>query len=657
MLEAFFFGTNSRVTEGVDLERVGDSGGAVLHDDRTVRPNPFDVLGAADYNEGSNEAPQPEPFDQFEDEETETGGPSISDLTIGGMQAGEIPLGESVGPDRPQVETVLPIEIPVYELIDEEDERSPDISHLVEMKQNKFIESTLIEKFLACFADLQGLSRDEWTMLREGLQLVRDKDGNQIPDLVNLPKQLSTLISRQRKRLPLINMREAEIPLKAEKLPTEAKKRRKEVLERLKAMAHGQKPKKRGRKRKASPSQDDKPDDKPDDNPDEPLASVKLTYFDPPSMIKAYVSSDIMNDIWTGPGQFVDLPKEMYESRAWTSSNRSSQGIYPHMPIGARVLILAGDDIYYRCSKHDCHCHSIEDYSEEAVDLHIGRVIGYGWDMRAESVTGQSREILALQIQRYVNKDSPELRTSEIIPAMEDDELCLFTDVEGEYISEKNAYCHVSIFKDYCTGEIHENPSLPKARGRKRREEYPKYREPEVASRTPEQEDFVRRVITKKWDPELDGFVLDVVPLCHSHPIRGELEVEYFGREMFETLWDQMSPDSLPVLSLPVVTFIDGFGVFANSYRSLMGYYITPCGLPAKDRLRPGHIIPLVLGPHGSDFAEVIKGLGTLRDLDMGVKMDISGEEKLVCTWTMVFIGDMPQQVSFLSPLPTHSGN
>ena len=78
-----------------------------------------------------------------------------------------------------------------------------------------------------------------------------------------------------------------------------------------------------------------------------------------------------------------------------------------------------------------------------------------------------------------------------------------------------------------------------------------------------------------------------------------------------------------------------------------------PCGLAARDRLRPGNILPPVLGPHGSDFADVAKGLGTLTDLDGGIVMAINGVKTRICAWTMMFIGDMPQQAEnsgFKSP-------
>jgi len=62
------------------------------------------------------------------------------------------------------------------------------------------------------------------------------------------------------------------------------------------------------------------------------MTNVKLKFFDPPTIFKNLLQSDIFKkDIKSGPGHFVDIPSELYHSRAWTSSNRASQGIFPYL--------------------------------------------------------------------------------------------------------------------------------------------------------------------------------------------------------------------------------------------------------------------------------------------------------------------------------------
>ena len=58
---------------------------------------------------------------------------------------------------------------------------------------------------------------------------------------------------------------------------------------------------------------------------------------------------------------------------------------------------------------------------------------------------------------------------------------------------------------------------------------------------------------------------------------------------------------------------------------------MTPCGLKASDRLGSGQDVSPILGPHGSDFGDVVKGLGNLTDFDRGVLINVDGTETLVC--------------------------
>ena len=62
---------------------------------------------------------------------------------------------------------------------------------------------------------------------------------------------------------------------------------------------------------------------------------------------------------------------------------------------------------------------------------------------------------------------------------------------------------------------------------------------------------------------------MTIIPLCHTHPIRAELELQEFGRHWFVKQWDVKAGNVC--ISAPVQTFIDGFGLYRNSYRSLMG--------------------------------------------------------------------------------------
>ncbi|KAL7625329.1 hypothetical protein AAE478_004545 [Parahypoxylon ruwenzoriense] len=618
--------------------------------DRTVRAalDHSDVIGAATYEEvadNGDDAPVVSiPFDEEDDEDDED---VAAELSKAARQP-FIPSPNPVpAPDLGSTPAPIWSSVPAPITNAPSPENPPDTSHLLQMHQNQTILTSNFEKALAAFAELTGLSRQEYASLREVLLLLKDSNGNQIQDVLNLPNQLSTLISRFRRRLPLLDMRQAQIPLNPEKMPTEARTRRARADENLRLRARGEKPKRVIRKGKTAQVEDDAP-----------LLTAKLTFFDPPTFIRAYLTSDIRKDIHMGPAVFVDYPSEMYHAHCWSGSVRTSSGQYPHLKNSGPVM-FPSDWIYYRCTDSSCFCHDIEDDTEEAADLHIGRIYGFGWDMRRDSCTKRSMEVLALQVQEGLLHDDNDQRINDqhdlMNPPHEEDELVLLSSVV--YIPETSAYSLLSVYCDYRFGETLQNPTPPQlrfgARSSKKDIHWPKYDEPRFRERDSENEYYyVRRMLV--FNQEVQGQEMNdefvttekktIIPLCHTHPIRGELELNVYGRHKFEFEWDQKLPNSKPVVTLPYINFIDGFGVFSNSYRSLMGNYITPAGLSAANRLRPGNIFPLVLGPHGSDFGDVVKALGTLGILDRGVNMTIDEEETMVCAFIICFTGDMPQQ-------------
>lgn len=122
-----------------------------------------------------------------------------------------------------------------------------------------------------------------------------------------------------------------------------------------------------------------------------------------------------------------------------------------------------------------------------------------------------------------------------------------------------------------------------------------------------------------------------------SKPPQGELELAEHGRQH---LLESMLPGK--TLSLLFMLFIDGFGLYQNMYRSLMGVYIIFAGLNARERSRQANVFPLTLGPHGSDFNDVVEALQSLRLLDQDAQLIINGVPKIVYAFTNAFLGDMP---------------
>jgi hypothetical protein len=93
-----------------------------------------------------------------------------------------------------------------------------------------------------------------------------------------------------------------------------------------------------------------------------------------------------------------------------------------------------------------------------------------------------------------------------------------------------------------------------------------------------------------------------------------------------------------------MLCFVDGFGLYCNMYRSLMGVYLTLASMNLRQRSRRANMFPLTLGPHGSNFSDVISSIVGLAQLDKGIEIEINGEKKFVCVYILAFTGDMPQQ-------------
>jgi hypothetical protein len=127
------------------------------------------------------------------------------------------------------------------------------------------------------------------------------------------------------------------------------------------------------------------------------------------------------------------------------------------------------------------------------------------------------------------------------------------------------------------------------------------------------------------------------------HSLRAELELEHYGREHLVSL----SAKKRPNRSMPILLFIDGFGIHRNMYRSLKGFYITPANLSYSERRKISNAFTLTLGPHGANMSDVTASFKEpFRSFEKGIIMDINGIEATVNVFVMAFSGDMPQQAA-----------
>jgi hypothetical protein len=130
------------------------------------------------------------------------------------------------------------------------------------------------------------------------------------------------------------------------------------------------------------------------------------------------------------------------------------------------------------------------------------------------------------------------------------------------------------------------------------------------------------------------------------HPLRGELELKAFGRDHIINCF-LLNP--LPVVTLPLIFFTDGFGTYRNSYRSLLAVYTGIANLPEQERRRLHNLKLLTVGPFGSSLTDVIRALAPAgKALDRGMILDLHigncRMQSYVCAYQFLHTSDLPQQ-------------
>lgn len=337
-------------------------------------------------------------------------------------------------------------------------------------------------------------------------------------------------------------------------------------------------------------------------NPDK-IPIEALHFFDPKEMFISFLSSDIAAKIHIGMATYEDSPKELWSSHAWASSIRAASGDFAHS-VNTLAIVFPSDWVFFQCKQADCNCAASSCH-------HVGRVWEVARDFRAAAPV-RGAKILMLQLAISSTSVHTIQNFKKLSPKILPNELIL-TDQFLE-ISESEVHDHLEVEIDYSCEEDAEKVN---------NSEYQQQRLP-VGK-------FARRQIS-------NNDATKTRPLCHEHPPRAELEIRKWGRKHFTDL------DGKKVLALPLITFIDGFGLYRNSYRSLMGIYLIMAGLTLRERTRRSNVLPLTLGPHGSNFCDVIGAMQLMTKLDEGLTADIKGKSVQLFAFTLMFIGDMPQQ-------------
>ena len=93
-----------------------------------------------------------------------------------------------------------------------------------------------------------------------------------------------------------------------------------------------------------------------------------------------------------------------------------------------------------------------------------------------------------------------------------------------------------------------------------------------------------------------------------------------------------------------MLIFIDGFGIYRNVRRLVMGMYQSPTGLLYNNNgkcIRNTNIFLIVLGPYVTNFDAVVNAIGYFILFEKGVMIEIYGKLIIVLVFIMCYTRDM----------------
>lgn len=117
-----------------------------------------------------------------------------------------------------------------------------------------------------------------------------------------------------------------------------------------------------------------------------------------------------------------------------------------------------------------------------------------------------------------------------------------------------------------------------------------------------------------------------------------------------------MKNPGLNILNYPILTFIDGFGIYRNARRLIIGMYQLPASLlyssnskgkkgkgkgKSNKQGRNANIFPIILRPHTINFNAIINTIGYFILLDQGIIIEIYRKPTLVLIFTIYYIRDI----------------
>ena len=314
-----------------------------------------------------------------------------------------------------------------------------------------------------------------------------------------------------------------------------------------------------------------------------------LYFFDPLNLFQTILRSQLTQKMHFGFGEFRTNPVELWECPAWTASVRTTSGAFARYRNGEPIF--PSDWIVYSCTSATCDTQ------------HLGRVVEVGRDQR-DGIPVEERGRLKVKTQHaYWSHEIP--KASFPFQVFSENDVMLRA--EYSFLEEHSIISHKSnVIMHYDNGPLPQPTSLD--------------------------EILICRSLLNS-----NGWLQ---PLAWSVPHRGELELKTYGRDYFR---DYLNAEKYNCISLPYLLFLDGFGLYRNSYRSLMGVYMMLAPFNFNERTRRVNVFPITLGPHGSNLNDVLDTLISLQHADKGVILDLP-EPTRVCIFPICITGDMPQQ-------------
>lgn len=316
--------------------------------------------------------------------------------------------------------------------------------------------------------------------------------------------------------------------------------------------------------------------------------------------------------MYIGLSKYYDayLQDKLYKSYTQRSSIRTISSKFAYYRTGLPILL--SDCISFDCRVPNCR----KGYRLVAAFAYISRIIGVRRDFRSSTSIVRRGQVI-LQIQELFYLQDILSNTNFKLPLAENE---VFLSQNNVFFCTKTQVRHrFDIVLDYTFG----NNKLS----------------PDRALYTCSTSLILRRIVDFGSNRDIV-----ITPLYLNYPIRRELEITVFGRTYIESLDSRMSRERKTIL-LPLITFIDAFGLYRNLYCSLIGIYFILAALNTYERNRRANVSPLILRPYSSNFVDVVEAIRLLSALDKGIKVYIPREGiVLLVAFTFAFLGDMPQQ-------------